>query len=148
MKAKTYNFEARLNSFVRSKQGVFLKLELTPNDIPDELSTAAVGQRFMVAVSEIGDMDEDLGAGERTVQLAGILCRTPDFQDYIIEYVRSRASSPIHHEPSELTAAKLMKRVLGIESRAELKDDKSAQNKFDQLKEDYDRWLIKTKRAL
>lgn len=122
---------------------MFLKLELTPNDIPDELSVASVGQRMIVAVSEIGDMDEDVGSGDRDVQIAGILCRTPGFQEFMVEYVRERASSPVRAEPTEDFAARTLKKILGIDSRAELRDNEAAQKKFNALKIHYDDWLLK-----
>jgi hypothetical protein len=140
---RTYHFEARLNSLVKSKQGIFLKVELTPNDIPDELSTAAVGQRFMIAVSEIGDMDEDLGEGERAVQLAGILCRTPDFQEYMVKIYDQPGITP-----TEDSAARILKDYLHLKSRADLKDNVKARRHFGSLKDSYDQWLVESGKAL
>lgn len=49
------HFEAVKYAYRQSKDGFVLSFVVHPSDMPDELATAAIGSRFMVAFASFGD---------------------------------------------------------------------------------------------
>lgn len=140
-KRAAYHMEARLAAFLRTKAGITLKLELDPQDIPPELLSAPVGQLFMMALSELGDHQSehaDKGDGDRAVQLAGILCRTPEFWRYLTENYDSDGWPMVRDEKE---AGEVLKGLTKVRSRAEYRDDEKARARFRKLQAKYEAWL-------
>lgn len=49
------SFEAKLHAFRRTQEGVVVSYVVHPNDVSAALATAALGTRYMIGFSEIGD---------------------------------------------------------------------------------------------
>lgn len=47
--------EAKFYAFRKTKEGTIVSFVLHPQEVPDELATANIGARFMLAMVEIGD---------------------------------------------------------------------------------------------
>lgn len=134
-KAASFHFECKLESFSRTPRGVYLKLQLNPLDVPTELASAPAGQRYVIALSELGDFDEDKGEGDRAVQLAGILCRTDAFRRFLREVHGAKLCR------DEDETALVLRRLIGVESRSDLRHDAKARDALQRIKSDYDTYL-------
>jgi hypothetical protein len=51
----TAHFEAKKHAYRQTQDGIVVSFVVHPNDMTPELATAALGTRYMVAFSEIGD---------------------------------------------------------------------------------------------
>jgi len=54
------NFEARKIAYRQSKEGMVLSLVIHPNEMPDAVATAGLGQRYVVALVALSDDDTPL----------------------------------------------------------------------------------------
>lgn len=95
----------------------------------------AVSQRLMIAASPLGDFDEDEGDGDRAVQLAGILCRSSSFWEFIAAKSKDQFT-PI----SEDEAARWLRGKLSIDSRSELRQNEHARNDLRALNDKFQEW--------
>jgi hypothetical protein len=119
-------FEAVKLKMIQDKNGYVLNLSIHPNDVPEALLRAWVGSRYMVVLVKLNDDDtpevpKDVADGNRAVAMAGQLCRLPEFQMWLHNYLG---------EDDCVTQLKLM---LGIASRSELKTNQHAREQFFQM---------------
>lgn len=124
------SFEAVKVSLRQDRNGFNLVLSVHPSDIPDELVRSWVGARYQVALVQIGDDERPIPIdkpkqishteGEASLALAGELCRTPGFQEWL-------------GMPDEDETAQQLRLMLGIKSRKELLTDESAQTALKRL---------------
>lgn len=117
-----FHFEGRLNSFVRSKTGVFLRLELDPVDVPSELSEATVNQRWLCVLTPMPDdlpqpSQREIEDGDKAVQFAGIICKDPDFRRWF-------------RVASEEEAVAKLRNKLDVTSRRELHTNAAARRRL------------------
>jgi hypothetical protein len=92
----------------------------------------------MVVMVRLGDDDqplhrEDEFPGDNAVKHAGILCRDPEFWDWLFQ-------KQAIFDKSEAACKDWLHSYLGIESRKELKTDTSARDLFNQLRRTFDAW--------
>lgn len=130
---KPFHFEAKVDSVSRSKRGTFIRLEVS--EAPAELLGLHPGQRLMVAASPLGDFDEDVGEGERAVQLAGILCRSQTFWKFVM--AKSKIKIAIDNEEE---AAQFLRNKLGIDSRSDLKHNEEAREQLRVINGKFQEW--------
>ena len=116
-------FEARKVALKQDRTGYVLTLSLHPDEIPVELLRDFVGSRYACALVRIQD-DESPTQYENRVRKAGMLCRNPNFQDFL-------------GVDSETDAAAEVCKRCGITSRTELNGNEAAQSKFDELVNEY-----------
>lgn len=122
-------FEARKVALKQDRTGYVLTLGLHPDEIPEELLRDFVGSRYACVLVRIQD-DETPTEYDNKVQKAGMLCKRPDFQEFLgTDYEEGAA-----HE---------LCRRLSIESRTELNGNVEAKNKFDRLMHEFDTWSMK-----
>lgn len=50
--------EAKFYAFRKTKEGTIVSFVLHPQEVPDELATANIGTRFVLAMVELGDNEE------------------------------------------------------------------------------------------
>lgn len=124
-------FEARKVALKQDRNGYILTLCLHPDEIPEELLRDFVGARYGCALVRIQD-DESPTPYNNYVQKAGMLCRNPDFQDFIAEQ--------LGREVNESLAAEELCKRCGISSRSELNGNSEAQNKFRAIILDFENW--------
>lgn len=138
------NFEAMIVGLRGTKEGLNITLQLHPQEgcLP-ALFEAGVGQRLMVSAVAIGDNEEiappaSVLEGVRAVRKAGILCANSEFQDFLVAQHGVEQRQP-GKESEE--AAKLFTRAwCRVRSRSDLKYDRAAQLRLDELVEEFTAW--------
>jgi hypothetical protein len=116
----------------QSKDGVKLTLVLHPHEDISELFSHPVGSRYQVALVLVDDEGQPVPiksreAGDRAVASAGMLCRNPQFQQFMAD--KGLALSAMEDD-----VVSGIYGYCGIKSRAELKTDRLALAKFDELR--------------
>ena len=131
-------FEAIKTALKQSKDGYMLSLAVHPDEIPDDLMRDFVGSRYVVVMVRLGDDEKPLVReeefpGDMAVKLAGIVCRDPDFWEWLNkkEWLM---------EKSEKACTEWLISYLDIESRKELKTNQEARDLFNRLKASFDAW--------
>ena len=114
-----------------------LTLSIHPDEIPDELVRDFVGARYACALVRIQDNEEPTPYVNR-VSRAGMLCRTPDFHEYLL-------TQGLVMDLGEVQAADAVCDFCNIQSRSELNGNETAKDLFDQLTHGYELWLNKKK---
>lgn len=119
----------------QTKDGVKLVLVIHPNDTTNDLFTHPVGSRYQAAFVLLDDenkpvMPKHKTDGERAVVSAGMLCRQPDFQKWMVEFGHTL-------EASEEAAINGLHYLCGINSRANLRTNKDALQRFTELQFEY-----------
>ena len=131
-------FEGVKLALRQSKDGYVLNLAIHPDEIPDPLVRDYIGSRYMVVMVRLGDDEQPLDRdnefpGDAAVRDAGILCRDPVFWEYILDTADVEVSS-------EEDAAKWVQDFIGISSRKELKNNLSARDLFNAIKDGFNKW--------
>lgn len=121
-------FEARKVALKQDRTGFILTLAMHPDEVPEEILRDFVGTRYACAVVRIQD-DESPTQYNNRVQKAGMLCRDPDFQEFLLC-------------DNETDAAHMLCKRCGIESRTELHGNSQAKNKFDELINEYEQMKV------
>jgi len=135
-------FEAVKVSMSQDRNGIILRLNVHPNDCPQELHTDWVGTRYMVAMVRLNDQDEpetreEHQRIERLIASAGLLCRNPEFGEYLWSCGLMDEEDPFKIEDA---AVKAVRKYCGITSRSEFRDNPDARSKFETLREDFRQW--------
>jgi hypothetical protein len=143
IKQAAIHFEAIKVSMNQNKEGMALRLNIHPNDCPQELLSDWVGTRYMVAMVRLTDDDrpdtrEDQREIERMITSAGMLCRNEDFYQFMFE--RSLCDFATEQEEMEKECVEGLKKVCGIKSRADLRSDVSARKMFEYVREEFKQW--------
>ena len=138
MQSNPIQFEGIKTAFRQSKDGYTLSLAIHPDDIPADLMKDFVGSRYMVVMVRLADDDtpmvrEDAFPGDAAVKAAGILCRDPEFWEWLFQKEQI-------FEKTEAAAKEFLYGYIGIETRKELKTDASARDLFNQIKKTFDAW--------
>ena len=131
-------FEGIKTAFRQSKDGYTLSLAIHPDEIPADLMLDFVGSRYMVVMVRLGDDDqpmvrEDSFPGDAAVKAAGIICRDPEFWEWLFQ-------KQMIFDKNEAAAKEFLYGYIGIETRKELKTDASARDLFNQLKKTFEAW--------
>ncbi len=86
--------EAKKHAYRQTQDGIVVSFVLHPNEVPDDLALAALGTRYMLALSRIGDDEEPQEPEQKPkrpverwesmspVKQAAILCNDDQFQDW------------------------------------------------------------------
>jgi len=84
---ETSQFEAKKVALKQTKDGIVMSLAIHPDELPEELMRDFVGARYMVVMVRLGDDEKPINreeyAGAQLVKLAGMLCRDPEFWEYL-----------------------------------------------------------------
>ena len=130
-------FECKKDALRQMQEGHW-KIQLTvhPNDMPAELLSASMGQRFIAVLAAVGDDEQpvkleakpDKTEGQKAVKRAVMLCKSEDFQQWV------RASG---WSATELGARDFILEVCGIASRRDLAIDPEAVERFKALETDF-----------
>ena len=127
--------EAKKHGYRQTADGIVVSFVLHPNEVPDDLALAALGTRYMLAFTRIGDDEEpqvpevkrsarDFHTLPRSQQ-AGILCKDASFQRWAAE----RCGSSL----DEAGARSFVISHCGVNSRGELATLGSAVTLWDSL---------------
>jgi len=123
-KMMALQFEARKVALKQDRTGFVLTLAIHPDEVPEELLRDFVGARYGCAVVRIRD-DETATTYDNRVQKAGMLCRDPQFQEYL-------------ECDNEADTAYMLCKRCGIESRTELHGNAMAKQIFDRLVREFE----------
>jgi hypothetical protein len=131
-------FEGIKTGLKQSKDGYVLTMAVHPDDLPDDLMRDFVGSRYVVVMVRLGDDEKPMSRehefpGDHAVKMAGILCRDPEFWEWLDRQKLVTAKD-------EKTCATWLRFYLGIESRKELKTDEDARELFNRLKASFEAW--------
>jgi hypothetical protein len=129
-------FEAIKTSMRQDGKGTYMTLTIHPDEVPVDLLAARPGTRYMVGMLPVDDHDrpvkgKDMEDGERAVQSAGMLCRNIKFQKWMMD-------NGYAFNTSEQECTEGLKAFCEVESRAELKDNRQARERFKELKERFE----------
>jgi len=135
---ESIQFEGVKLALRQSKDGYVLNLAIHPDEIPGALVRDYIGSRYMVVMVRLGDDEQPLDRdnefpGDAAVRDAGILCRDPVFWEYILDTADVEITS-------EEDAAKWIQDFIGIASRKELKNNLSARDLFNTIKDGFNKW--------
>jgi len=148
---KTSNFEAVKVALKQDKNGYILTLAIHPDDISEDVMRDFVGSRYQIVMVRLND-DETVmqerpkesavakpAKQERDkvpgiVSSAGILCRDPDFWDYLKDQGELL-------EKNESNAVEVLHRMVGINSRLELVNNPDKELAYDTIVREFREWL-------
>jgi hypothetical protein len=148
IKDAAVHFEAVKTSMSQSKAGTILRLAIHPNEVPANLHTDWVGSRYMVAMVKLKEQDEpEISVEQREVDKliasAGMLCRNPSFVEFLhannITTYDPTGKYPTL-TPDENGVAEALRNYLGVTSRADMKTNSQAREKFKSLSEEFTKW--------
>ena len=138
---KTIQFEGVKVALKQDKTGYVLTLSMHPDDIPEDLLRDFVGARYQVVMVRIGADESPLNReefiGDKTVRIAGLLCRDPKFWKYLYD------GGQIFEEEEEM-ATDWLRHRLNIKSRSELKTREIARREFYIILEEFNKWNKKS----
>jgi len=134
----TLQFEGLKIALKQNKDGYVLTLNIHPDEIPVELLRDFVGARYQVVMVRLGDDEEPLDrqdafGGEQAIRLAGMLCRDPDFWEYLHDDLQIM-------DQNEKEASNWLRDAIGVISRAELKTNLEARNNLQKVKKEFEQW--------
>lgn len=138
---RTLQFEAIKMAIKQDKDGYVLTLRMHPDEIPEELLRDFVGARYSCVLVRVGEdevpMERVDFVSDKSVRLAGMLCRNPRFWAYLVD------DSQIL-EPTEEESQAWLREYLAVASRAELKTNALARTRLDSLHKEFTTWILKT----
>lgn len=138
MTDQTIQFESIKAGLKQSKDGYILTLAVHPDELPDALMRDFVGSRYVVVMVRLGDDEQPMNRegefpGDHAVKMAGILCRDPDFWQWLHD-------KEWLFEKNEKACSEWLYSYLSIESRKELKTNEEARDLFNRLKASFNAW--------
>jgi len=125
-------FEAVKIALKQDRTGFVLTLNIHPDEIPQELMRDFVGARYGVAMVRIQNNETATNYDNR-VKKSGILGRSKRFHLWLKQDCRLTIDG-------EDDAVDAIHSICGVKSRTELNGNQEAQNKFDEMVADYERW--------
>lgn len=139
------SFESSLMILRKDKNGWVIGFSVHPDEAPTELLEAPLGTRFRVVLFQVGDdelpvatKENQTGSDNPTerdpVSIAGQLCRTLEFQKWILS---PNDLSKYDKESLESNAAEELRSCLGITSRSQISSLESAKDRFKILCSDF-----------
>ena len=131
-------FEGIKTGLKQPKDGYVLTMAVHPDDLPDDLMRDFVGSRYVVVMVRLGDDEKPMNRehefpGDHALKMAGMLCRNPEFWEWL-------SQKDLAKPRSEKECAASLVDYLGIESRKELKTDEGARDLFNRLKASFEAW--------
>lgn len=129
-------FEARKVAMKQDRTGFVLTICIHPDDLPEELIRDFVGARYACVMVRLKD-DESPTEYVNRVQQAGMLCRLPEFQQFMTESYGSNTKLLTEDQTATLLCS-----LCDIESRTELNGNVNAKQLFDDLMSEYKEWKL------
>ena len=137
----TIQFEGVKVALKQDKTGYVLAVSIHPDDVPVELLRDFVGSRYQVVMVRMDgseqpmNREEEFGA-DRSIRIAGMLCRDPKFWKYLYEDTQIM-------QATEKEATDWLRDYLNIQSRTELKTNEEARQHLDKLHKEFNEWKQK-----
>lgn len=137
-----FEFEAVKYAFKQDKNGCILTIVIHPDDLPESVFRDYIGARYkfegirLDSSEKAMDRQEEF-AGDRAVRVAGMICRDPNFWEYL--YAKSEIPTKDYE-----SATQWLRFYLELESRSQLKTNIDAQEKLVKLHREYSSWKPKS----
>lgn len=137
MAIKTSQFEAVKIALKQDRTGYILTLNVHPDDLCEDVLRDFVGARYQVVMVRLNGEEQpinrDAEYSRDAVRAAGILCREPQFAQYLLDIGQI-------FEMTESAVVAWLKEELDIQSRAELKENQQAAKKLQYIQQEYRSW--------
>jgi|TARA_S200002703_G_scaffold151445_1_gene150878 hypothetical protein len=130
------SFEAKKYAYRQTKDGMVLSFVLHPDDVPKEMATAPIGQRYMVACAQIDDHENPIRPrattdAEKALARANLICRDETYIQWVrMNYYQWDVVDETLED--EEYAAQVIRFICGIESRSELKTNPEARERLNE----------------
>ena len=124
------HFEAKKYAYRQTKDGRVVSFVIHPDDVPKEMATAPIGQRYIVACAKIDDYENPIRPqattdGERARAKAKLICRDTSYQRWVRLNKDEWPFVDQDLDDQEYAAA-VIRSVCQVSSRSELKTDEHA----------------------
>ena len=137
MSIQTLQFEGVKIAMKQDKTGYILTLNVHPDEVPEALLRDFVGARYQVVMVRLNGEEQpinrDAEYSRDAVRAAGILCREPQFAQYLLDIGQI-------FEMTESAVVAWLKEELDIQSRSELKENQQAAKKLQYIQQEYRSW--------
>jgi len=134
---ETLQYEGVKVAMKQDKTGYVLTLSIHPDEVPEPLLRDFVGARYQVVMVRIDGeekpMARDLEHSGDQVRLAGMLCRDPAFQNFLLDAQQIT-------EANETQVIEWMKMELDIISRTEIREKPSAARRLKSIYQEFQAW--------
>jgi hypothetical protein len=130
-------FEGVKVALKQDRTGYILTLSVHPDEVPEEILRDFVGARYQVVMVRLTNEErpmirEQEHSGDM-VRMAGILCRDPMFQRFLLEAGQT-------FDASEDIDTAWLKEELNIQSRAELRENQAAASQLRIINQEFQAW--------
>ena len=133
-------FEAVKVGIKQDNSGYILTLRIHPDDLDERIMRDFVGARYMTVMVRLNEeerpMNREQELAKDMVRVSGMLCRDPDFWQFLQE------SGEII-EKSDKEATEWLKRYLKVESRADISKSQEAVEKMLGIKREFGSWKVR-----
>tara|TARA_R100001198_G_C5221001_1_gene203159 strand:- start:195 stop:644 length:450 start_codon:yes stop_codon:yes gene_type:complete len=130
------SFEAKKYAYRQTKDGMVLSFVLHPDDVPKEMATAPIGQRYMVACAQIDDHENPIRPrattdAEKALARANLICRDETYIQWVrMNFYQWHVVDETLED--EQYAAEVIRFICGIGSRSELKTNPEARERLNE----------------
>ena len=127
------SFKAIKKALRQTKEGISITLVIHPDDIPRDLLNDRIGQRYTVGMGKISDEEkiikgDDAREAKKMLVSCATLCRDSDFQRWI-------EANGYAGDASEEAAAAAVRGLLKVGSRAQIKTNNAARQRYANLRQ-------------
>jgi len=133
-------FESVKVGMKQDNSGYVLTLRIHPDEVPEVIMRDFVGSRYMTVMVRLNEeerpMNREQELAKDMVRVSGMLCRDPDFWQFLQE------SGEII-EKSDKEATEWLKRYLKVESRADISKSQEAVEKMLGIKREFGSWKVR-----
>jgi uncharacterized protein YcgL (UPF0745 family) len=137
---ETIQFESVKVGMKQDNSGYILTLRIHPDEVPEVIMRDFVGSRYMTVMVRLNEeerpMNREQELAKDMVRVSGMLCRDPDFWQFLQE------SGEII-EKSDKEATEWLKRYLKVESRADISKSQEAVEKMRGIKREFGSWKVR-----
>ena len=130
-------FEGVKVALKQDRTGYILTLSVHPDEVPEEILRDFVGARYQVVMVRLTNEERPMVREQEhsgdMVRMAGILCRDPMFQRFLLESGQT-------FDASEDIATAWLKEELNIQSRAELRENQAAASQLRIINQEFQAW--------
>jgi hypothetical protein len=130
-------FEGVKVALKQDRTGYILTLSVHPDEVPEEILRDFVGARYQVVMVRLTNEERPMVREQEhsgdMVRMAGILCRDPMFQRFLLEAGQT-------FDASEDIATAWLKEELNIQSRAELRENQAAASQLRIINQEFQAW--------
>lgn len=139
-RANAVSCEVKKHAYRQTQDGFVISFILHPQEVPEELATAGLGTRYVMALSEIGDdeqpveriaaaeqparQEQSASVGRSPAQVAGYLCTLGSFQEFLREkFTDQWVPNAVAGRSKEDVAKETLYDICAVTSRTQLTKD-------------------------